>query len=47
MDEQRIREIVREEIAAHKEQPEIIGLTMEQKEVIAQFFELIKLKPTI
>lgn len=44
MDEQRIREIVREEIAAHKEQPEIIGLSDEKKQIIADY---LKLKPTI
>lgn len=45
--ESRIREIVREELAARREQPEVIGLTNEQYEVIAQFFDSTKLKPTI
>ncbi|OMD31374.1 hypothetical protein [Paenibacillus odorifer] len=37
--EARIREIVREEIAAHKEQPEYIGLSEEKKKWLTEHWE--------
>lgn len=49
MDEQRIREIVREELAAHNERPEIISLSPEKRDLIDKYIKEnhLKLRPTI